>query len=54
MEKKFIFVGKIKDLLEAIKWEIELEEDRELEEDIRSNNFCDNYGYCNNCGKCGR
>ena len=41
MEKKFVFVGKIKDLLEAIKWEIELEEDRKLENSIKSDNFWD-------------
>ena len=54
MKIKFIFVGKIKDLLEAIQWEMDMEEDRYLEECVASNDFCDNYGYCNNCGKCRR
>ena len=45
-KSSFKFVGKVKDLLEAIEWEQDMEEQRELEEGFNSNNFCDNYGYC--------
>ena len=47
-ERKYYFVGKIKDLLKDLELEIEMQFDKEIEEGFRENLFCDNYGYC--CG----
>lgn len=47
-ERKYYFVGKVKDLLKDLELEIEMQFDKEIEEGFLDNMFCDTYGYC--CG----
>lgn len=47
-ERKYIFVGKVKDLCNDIQEEIESRELEEIRKGFEENMFCDNYGYC--CG----
>lgn len=42
----FSFNGKVKDLLEAIEWEQDMEEQRIEEQEFNELGFCDLYGYC--------
>lgn len=48
MKIKYLFIGKAKDLLSDVSFEVEADFDREIEEGFRENLFCDNTGYC--CG----